>query len=1160
MPPPTPSNQSTISSFFKPKSTSTATAQISSQHHRLQTESKRTGPPSSATTHPSKRAKLQPQQDENTRSQSIKSKLSEWNFVDCSDPSTQARHHVTPSQEIREKRSRVHEAFKEKLLSQSFPNPRQEDSLGCSDEDDLSADPTDGKLAREAEEDEAEQGGEPPTANPFQKFSSKPSNKQQLVPSKSKSVAKLNASEQASQKYTPLEKQILELKSMHKGVLLIIEVGYKFKFYDEDARIASKELNIMCFKERNLMTAMIPIHRLSVHVKKLISLGHKVGIVRQIETRALKAASGNAGNPFERKLTELYTSSTWVDEVSSFGNSVAAHDPNDLGSSRSLVSVVERLEGVEGGEEKVSFGLVSIQVSTGSIIFDQFSDGYVRSELETRMAHLQPAEILLPPNLSRATEKLIKHLSDRVIGTSGEMIRVERAEKVFDYNEAFGLVTKFYEEDGRGDGDEGLGEDLTEFDTPQGGSAMAKEKRGEVLSVVVSLPHLVLSSLAATIQHLRSFQLCSIFDQTTHFQSFSSSTSMLLDSNTLTNLEIFRNSTDPSSGKGSLLWVLDRTKTAMGKRLLRRWIARPLNDIRALRTRADAVQEMVEARSSILRSIPSLLQGVPDLEKGMARLTYGRTTPSELVTILLCLNRITQEYKPVSEDWEVGLESSLLNEIIRSIPEGKSTVQRLLNQVSIKEARSNDKANLFVDQDRYPKVQQAKDNIAIVEEELKQHLKELRKVLKRPSLEFVSVSGVEYLVEVRVADSKKVPADWLRVSATKTMVRFHTPTAMRLIKARERFKETLQAEAHLAYKGFLSEICKEDYLVLRNVVSGLAQLDALVSLANVGNLPGWTRAEILGGGSDRLELRGFRNPIIESLREETYVPNDIELGRKPGSSEGMGEGEEGGEGGDEVEENKAILLTGSNMGGKSSLARSVALCLILAQVGSHVPAQKAVISIHDSILTRMGAQDEIGKNRSTFRVELEETRDILERATSRSFVILDELGRGTSSIDGLAIAFSVLKHLLQRERSRRPKMIFVTHYFQLLSLAKDESLRGRIRNMYMDFVETESEQVGSGSGDKEITFLYRLREGDSMRSFGIHCARLAGLPLALLENASLKSQEMETVGKQRERRKRLAKLENVVTTLFRPDLGSEQDLVHPLEMLKSLQETGLHQV
>lgn len=341
---------------------------------------------------------------------------------------------------------------------------------------------------------------------------------------------------------------------------------------------------------------------------------------------------------------------------------------------------------------------------------------------------------------------MLRYLASQTTTAHGENIRVERMEKTSSYNEAFSAVSSFYEKELFGWSSDGESSTTT--------SAIDK---GELLSVVVTLPHLVIIALAALTRHLKEFGLASIFRLTKFFSPFSSRASMLLNGNTLENLEIYRNSTDFRE-RGSLVWILDRCKTTMGRRLLRKWIGRPLTDVEALRARVDAVQELVDGSLSSLNKLSPLLSGLPDLEKGLARLNYGRASPSELAQILLAFDRITREFPAVDSADQVGCRSRVLNEAIASLPRSHAVVKECLSAISLKEAHVNNKADLYVDPEKYPKLEDSKDCIAIVEHELHEHLLELRKLLKRPALEYISVSGIEYLVEVRQADAKKVPA------------------------------------------------------------------------------------------------------------------------------------------------------------------------------------------------------------------------------------------------------------------------------------------------------------------------------------------------------------------------------------------------------------------
>ena len=663
--------------------------------------------------------------------------MGKWKFNPVKISSSQAEDLANASTQGDSGRSQKgearHEAFRKKLLGTDFAidrharNQLQIERMASRDP----FSPSEGQASTEnADEDvilvdddeennDAAASGEgDDTPNRFNRFAS--SSASTSAPSSRSSNAKGKAKAtdtDSGPTYTPLEKQILELKAAHPGVLLIIEVGYKLKFYGEDARIASKHLNIMCFPERNLLTAMIPVHRLHIHVKRLIQAGHKVGVVRQVETRALKAASKNAYTPFVRKLTALYTASTWVDDLATNDDMGAALGDAYTNQPKSLMAIVEQSEGGNGPDDRVSVGIVSVEVNTGHLTYDQFSDGHARSELETRIAHLAPAEVLVPPKLTRPTEKILSYL----LGGGAEGgVRIERLEAKPDYNQAFQAVTRFYRDQGLQDEPTADAQDAANTadttDTANTTSANAKDNSTPLMALILGLPHLSLIALAQIIHHLQAFQLESICTLSTNFQSFSSRTTMLLNSNTLANLEIFRTA-DEQTERGSLIWLLDKCKTSMGRRLLRKWVSRPLTDVDELEQRLDAVTSLLEGKSYVLRTLPDLLRGLPDLERGLARMTYGRATPTELATVLLSLNRVTQEFRAEDEAaWNTG--SVLIDPQLRSLTQGKAPVQTYLNQIGIKEARANNKSALFLDPDLYPAVQAAKDNIAIVEADL----------------------------------------------------------------------------------------------------------------------------------------------------------------------------------------------------------------------------------------------------------------------------------------------------------------------------------------------------------------------------------------------------------------------------------------------------------
>lgn len=356
-------------------------------------------------------------------------------------------------------------------------------------------------------------------------------------------------------------------------------------------------------------SASIPVHRLHVHVKRLVEAGYKVGVVRQLETAALKAAGENRNAPFVRKLTNLYTKGTYIDDVEgleeSSGNSGSAST-----STGYLLCMAESNAKGWGNDEKVHVGIVAVQPATGDVIYDDFEDGFMRSEIEMRLLHIAPCEFLIVGEMSKATEKLVQHLSGSKTNVFGDKIRVERVSKSKTAAaESHSHVSSFY-----------------------AGRMNAKGTTGDVaasnlLEKVLTLPEDVTICLSSMIKHMSEFGLEYVFDLTKYFQPFSARSHMLLNGNTLTNLEIYQNQTDHTS-KGSLFWTLDRTKTRFGQRLLRKWVGRPLLDKTELEERVSAVEELQDPSKTVqIERLKGLLSKIrADLEKSLIRIYYGRVS------------------------------------------------------------------------------------------------------------------------------------------------------------------------------------------------------------------------------------------------------------------------------------------------------------------------------------------------------------------------------------------------------------------------------------------------------------------------------------------------------------------------------------------------------
>lgn len=1087
--------QSSLTSFFQPKTVNGLAARVQqSQISKSPTLSKRPleEDAGAANNGPEKTAKRTKSTDDNHKEAPITSpKLS---TVKLAAPSSRTNRYIYGESEqngatgpesveesdeaTKRKREELHKKFVKKLghpdamLRRRRWDTAEEEAAGAGEDED-------------GEDGEDEEPAPPPA----------------------KSTKKGGA--RANKKLTPMEIQFLDIKRKHLDTILIVEVGYKFRFFGEDARIAAKELSIVCIPGKfrydehpseahwdKFASASIPVHRLPVHAKRLVAAGHKVGVVRQIETAALKKAGDNKNTPFVRKLTNVYTKSTYIDE----NGDLDAQNDSGAPSGGYLLCITETPSKGQGTDEKVDVGIVAVQPATGDIIYDTFEDGFMRSEIETRLLHISPCEFVIVGDLTKGTDKMIQHLAGSSTNVFGDRSRVERVPKSKTMaTEAFSHVTQFYAD---------------KMKDQVGGLSVEDDSRaGLLLDKAVHLPEPVIICLSAMITHLKEYGLEHIFDLTKYFQSFTTRQHMLINGSTLESLEVYRNSTDHAE-RGSLFWALDKTLTRFGRRLFRKWVGRPLLDKNRLEERVAAVEELLGERSSAkVDKIEHILGNIRlDLERSLIRIYYGKCTRPELLSVLQTLQRIATEYATIKTVDQTGFQSTLLSTAILSLPNILDKVIFYLERINPEAARKDDRYNFFRESEQNEDIEDHKMGIVSVETDLDMHRAEAAsKISRQKPVDYVTVSGIEYLIEVLNTDSKRVPASWVKISGTKKLSRYHTPEVVRLLKERDQHREALAAACDAAFAGLLRSIAEEAYQPLRDAVASLASLDCLLSLSKVAALPGYTKPNFLPTThSPSISITAGRHPIAEHTLAGGYIPFTASLA-SPSPL--------------------AYLITGPNMGGKSSFVRALALLCLLAQVGSFVPADALTLTLVDGIHARMGARDNLFTGESTFALELSETARVLRAATPRSLVLLDELGRGTSTHDGAAIAHAVLDHIV---RDTRCLTLFITHYQNLARVAAgignsglvengggDPGVTGAlVKNVHMRFTanktHADTDEDGGGLGpdtevtaDEEITFLYEVGEGVAHRSYGLNVARLARIPRRVIEVAATKSSELE---------------------------------------------------
>lgn len=768
----------------------------------------------------------------------------------------------------------------------------------------------------------------------------------------------------------------------------------------------------------------------------------------------------NRNAPFVRKLTNLYTKGTYIDENGELDQSSSGTPAGGY-----LLCITETNAKGGGTDEKVDVGIIAVQPATGDIIYDHFEDGFMRSEIETRLLHISPCEFLIVGELTKGTEKLVQHLSGSSTNVFGDRSRVERVARGKTMAaEAYSHVTQFYADKVK--------------------DASENETASALLDKVLKLAEPVTICLSAMITHLHEYGLEHIFDLTKYFSSFSTRSHMLINGTTLESLEVYRNSTDHSE-KGSLFWALDKTLTRPGHRLLRKWVGRPLLDRQHLDDRLAAVQELLDKQSTApVAELEKLLAtNKTDLERSLIRIYYGKCTRPELLTVLQTLQRIASHYASVKSPADTSFDAPVLNNAICALPQILETVVSYLERISLDAARKDDKYGFFREDFQTEDMQDHQLGIAHVEHELDTHRADAARKIKKNSVSYVTVAGIEFLIEIPNSDIKNVPASWAKISGTKKLSRFHTPEVIRFVSERDQHREALAAACDHAFKDLLASIAA-DYQPLRDAVSALATLDCLLSLSKVAAEPGYSRPSFLPDDSPpTISIAQGRHPIAERLLDGGYIPFTARLAHPSPL---------------------AHLITGPNMGGKSSFVRSLALVVLLAQIGSFVPAEAVSLTLCDAIHVRAGARDNLFAGESTFMVEVSETAQILRAATPRSLVILDELGRGTSTHDGAAIAQAVLHHVVAHTRCLT---LFITHYQNLARVAA--GLPG-LTNVHMKFNADKGPD-----GEEEITFLYEVGEGVAHRSYGLNVARLARIPRKVIDVAADKSAELEQEMKMR---------------------------------------------
>ncbi len=553
----------------------------------------------------------------------------------------------------------------------------------------------------------------------------------------------------------------------------------------------------------------------------------------------------------------------------------------------------------------------------------------------------------------------------------------------------------------------------------------------------------------------------------------SASERLAIDPTTLANLEIFRNLRE-GGRKGTLLGVLDRTVTPPGGRLMRGWLGRPLTDPEAIRERHLAVEELVD-QPPVRDQLRTLLAQTGDPVRLVSRAVLGTLTPREAAALRDALAVVPEIFTQVA----TAFSSRLLAQLARVDP--LLALHGLLARDLLEAPAANLREGGVIAEG----IDEELDRCRSLARDSKQHILSLeareRQATGIGSLKIRYNRVFGYYLEVTKAQSERVPEHYIRKQTLVNAERYITPEVKELeeqiLSAEE--KQIALEEQH--FTRLRDEIAAQA-AGIHAVVEALAQLDVLASFAELAQRNRYTRPHV-GQMGEPIVVSEGRHAVVEAASTEPFVPNDIEL---------------------DADQAQIVLLTGPNMGGKSTYLRQVALISLMAQAGSFVPAAKASLGVVDRIFSRVGASDDLARGESTFMVEMIETANILHHATDHSLVILDEVGRGTATFDGLSLAWAIVEFLHEKCRA---KTLFATHYHELTELA---SMLPRVANRKMAVKEWED----------RIVFLRRVVAGSADKSYGLHVARLAGLPASVIERAAeilsnLEAQEYDFTGNPR---------------------------------------------
>ena len=800
--------------------------------------------------------------------------------------------------------------------------------------------------------------------------------------------------------FSPMMQRYLETKEQYKDCILFYRLGDFYEMFFDDAIIAARELEITltgkdCGQEERAPMAGVPHHAAEMYISRLIAKGYKVAICEQLEDP--KTAKGIV----KRGVIKVVTPGTIID------SNMLEERKNNY-----IMSIYKT---------GIYFGISVCDISTGEFYSAEIKDQQNFPLLLDELARYNPSELVINSMMADCQEEIskIKERFDCYITRFQDKFFNSKIDTL---NLRFNIV-----------------------DTSNKTIENLKDKTLAIPPINALLAYIEQTQMT-TLDHLNKITIYQI------------SKYMSLDINARRNLEITEKMRDKSK-KGTLLWVLDKTSTSMGGRMLRRWLNDPLIDTLEINNRLNAVK--ILKNDMILRGdITENLKKVYDIERLAGKMAYGNANARDMITLKNSLEKLP-DLKQVLSNIK---ESIMLEEIYQNIDELKD-IHDLIEKAIVDDPPMTIKDGGIIKigyDEEIDKLKTAttegKNWIVNLEAEERE-----KTGIKNLKVGFNKVFG--YFIEVTKSYLSQVPDRYVRKQTLTNAERYITEDLKNLENQIVGAEEKV---VNLEYNAFIEireEIAK-NIKRLQSTAMAVSELDVLTSFAQVAEDLNYCMPQVDNSGI--IDIKAGRHPVIEKmLGAGSFVDNDTYLDK---------------------DENRLSIITGPNMAGKSTYMRQVALITLMAQVGSFVPASEAHIGVVDKIFTRVGASDDLSMGQSTFMVEMMEVATILKEATSNSLVILDEIGRGTSTYDGLSIAWAVAEYIADKEKCGA-KTLFATHYHELTEL---ENQSDGIKN-YSIAVKEKGE---------DIIFLRKIVRGGTDESYGIHVARLAGVPKVVTQKAN----------------------------------------------------------